>query len=1051
MLMLLALHLVAAALAPALVRLWGRWAFLPLALAPAAAFGWALGYAGTIGNGTPVVETYRWVPELGLDLALRVGTLSWLLVLLVGGIGALVLVYCVRYFAAGEPDLGRFAAAFVGFAGAMLGVVVADDLLLLYIFWELTSVFSYLLIAHHCEQPASRRAATQALLVTTLGGLVMLIGFVMLGQHAGTYRWSEIAARPPPSGGYLGLAVVLILIGALSKSAIFPTSFWLPAAMAAPTPVSAYLHAAAMVKAGVYLVAMLAPAYADVGPWRPLVYVAGVVTMLAGAWAALRQVDLKLLLAYGTVSRLGLLVVLLGTGTPDAALAGAAMLLGHALFKAALFLVVGIVDRRAGTRDLTVLSGLWRRMPLVCVAAVLAAASMAGVPPLFGFVTKEAAFAALADDPLLLAALLLSATLSTAYATRFVWGAFADRPGAEPTPTRPVEAVLLAPAGLLAVAGLVLGVLAGAVGGALAGYPRIFGTIDHHLTLLPAPGLALGLSLLALVAGLLLFALRGPVGAVQARLRAPVDGDSVYQALSRGLDRFAVLLTGATQRGSLPQYLGIILLAVVLVLGGALLRGPRPERIGGWDNPLQAVVGAVLVVAAVLTVRARRRLAAVILVGVTGYCTAMLFVLHGAPDLALAQFLAETVTIVVFVLVLRRLPARFSVRPLRRSRWARLALGVAVGVVVAGTALAATEARRAPPVSAEFPGPARSFGYGRNIVNVTLVDIRAWDTMGEIAVLVVAATGVASLIFQRRRGPERPRRGDLPPPPGAERVWLRAGPTLRTRHRSIVFEVVVRLIFHTVVLFSIFLLFAGHNAPGGGFVGGLVAGLALAVRYLAGGRHELDQAAPVDAGVVLGVGLFVAVGTGLLAMSTGGEVLRSTLLKPELPLVGDVHLVTSIFSTSASTWSWSAWCWTSCAVSARRWTGRSRWRTSRRPGCVPTDRRARPSRRRRHRRRRRARPGLTSGRPVRAARTPGRTGPVPGRPGRRGEDEAQPDPRAGCRGAVRRRGRPAAGAQPQPGADRHHPAQQRRQPAAPVGRPGGRGTDPRDHAGVGDE
>ncbi|MEQ4303137.1 Na+/H+ antiporter subunit A [Plantactinospora sp. B6F1] len=895
MLTLLALHLVAAALAPALVRRWGRRAFLPLAAVPASAFGWALCYAGTVRDGQAIVEAYPWVPKLGLELALRVTTPSWLLMLLVSGIGALVLVYCVRYFDADEPGLGRFAAIFVGFAGAMLGVVVADNLLLLYVCWELTSVFSYLLIAHHPEQQASRRSANQALLVTTLGGLVMLIGFVMLGQHAGTYRWSEIAARPPPPGGYLGIAVVLILVGALSKSAIFPTSFWLPAAMAAPTPVSAYLHAAAMVKAGVYLVALLAPAYAQVGPWRPVIYVTGVVTMLAGGWAALRQVDLKLLLAYGTVSQLGLLVVVFGAGTPDAALAGVAMLLGHALFKATLFLVVGIVDRRAGTRDLTVLSGLWRRMPVVCATAVLAAASMGGVPPLLGFVAKEAILGAFTADPPLLAALLLGTVLTTAYSARFVWGAFAGRSGAEPTPARPVETVLLAPAALLAVAGLVLGVLAGPLGETVAPYPHMFGKVAHQLTFVPAPGLVLGLSVLAFVAGLLLFALRAPVGAVQARLRAPFDGDTAYQVLSRGFDRVAVAVTGATQRGSLPQYLGIILVALVLVLGAGLSDGPWTGRIGSLDHPRQAVVGVVLGIAAVLAVRARRRLTAVILAAVTGYGTAMLFVLHGAPDLGVAQFLSETVTIVIFVLVLRRLPARFSVRPLRRSRWARVALGVAVGMVVAAIAVAATGARRAPPISAEFPEAAHSFGYGRNVVNVTLVDIRAWDTMGEISVLVVAATGVASLIFHRRRGPDRPRRDDLRPPPGPERVWLRAGSTLRTRRRSIVFEVVVRLIFHTVVIFSIFLLFAGHNAPGGGFAGGLVAGLALAVRYLAGGRHELDQAAPVDAGVVLGVGLFVAVGTGLLAVTTGGEVLRSTLLKPKLPLVGDLHLVTSIF------------------------------------------------------------------------------------------------------------------------------------------------------------
>ncbi|MBF9128922.1 Na+/H+ antiporter subunit A [Plantactinospora sp. S1510] len=897
MLMLLALHLVAAATAPALVRRWGRRACYPLALVPAAALGWAVAYAGVVRDGGAVVETYPWVPGLGLDLALRVSMLSWLLMLLIGGVGALVLVYCARYFDADEPGLGQFVAIFVGFAGAMLGVVVADNLLLLYVFWELTSVFSYLLIGHHPEKLASRRAAAQALLVTTLGGLVMLIGFIMLGQHAGTYRWSEIAARPPPSGTYLGVALVLILIGALAKSAIFPLSFWLPAAMAAPTPVSAYLHAAAMVKAGVYLVALLAPAYAAVGPWRPVVYVVGIVTMLAGGWAALRQVDLKLLLAYGTVGQLGLLILLLGVGTRDAALAGTALLFAHGLYKAALFLVVGIIDRRAGTRDLTVLSGLWRRMPLVCAVGVLATASMAGVPPLLGFAAKEAVFEAFADNPPLLVAVLLRATLTVAYSARFAWGAFADRAGVAPTPTRPVEPTLLVPAALLAVAGLALGVLAGAVGGLLDPYARLFGATGHHLALWSGPGLATGSSALVLALGGLIFALRKRVGAVVTRLRTPVGGDVAYGYATGGLDRIAVEVTGATQRGSLPQYLGIILLALVVVPGGALLFGrPWPDRWILWDTPLQAVVALVLAVAAVLTVLARRRLTAVILVGTTGYGTAMLFVLHGAPDLALTQFLVETVTIVIFVLVLRRLPPRFSVRPMRGSRWARVALGVAVGVVVSGMALAAVGGRRAVPISEGFPEPARSFGYGRNVVNVILVDIRAWDTMGELAVLVVAATGVASLIFQHRRGVGRPRRRDLPTrSPGAERVWLTAGPTLRTRSRSIVLEVVVRLIFHTVVVFSIFLLFSGHNAPGGGFTGGLVAGLALAVRYLAGGRHELDQAAPVDAGAVLGTGLLVAVGTGLAAILLGNPVLRSTVLDLHLPLIGDVHLVTSIF------------------------------------------------------------------------------------------------------------------------------------------------------------
>ena len=352
----------------------------------------------------------------------------------------------------------------------------------------------------------------------------------------------------------------------------------------------------------------------------------------------------------------------------------------------------------------------------------------------------------------------------------------------------------------------------------------------------------------------------------------------------------------------MPQYLGTILVVLVVVPGGALLLGrPWPDRIALWHSPVQLVIGVVLATAAVLTVRARRRLTAMVLVGVTGYGTAMLFILNGAPDLALTQFLVETVTIVMFVLVLRRLPDNFSARPLRRSRWLRGAIGVAVGLVMSGLALAAAGGRQAVPISVDFAELAVSYGHGRNIVNVTLVDIRAWDTMGEIAVLVVAATGVASLIFQRPRAGPGPRRPDVgrraPDRQGRhrERAWLRAGPTLRDRRRSIVFEVVTRLIFHTIVLFSLYLVFSGHNAPGGGFSGGLVAGLALAVRYFAGGRYELDEAAPVDAGLVLGAGLFISVGAGALALLAGGEVLQSASLDLRLPVIGELHLVTSLF------------------------------------------------------------------------------------------------------------------------------------------------------------
>ncbi|GIF01049.1 Na+/H+ antiporter subunit A [Paractinoplanes rishiriensis] len=897
MLVLLIAHLTAALTAPALVRGLGPRAFYLLATVPAAGLVWALTHTSAMAEGQTVGEVYPWAGQLDADLALWMTSLSWLMMLLVGGVGALALAYCARYFRAGAAGLGRFAGVFVGFAGAMLGLVLADNLIVLYVFWELTTVFSYLLIGHDPASRAGRRAALQALIVTTLGGLAMLVGIVMLGEHAGSYRWSEVMSAPP-SGGYAAVAVILLLLGALSKSAIFPFSFWLPAAMAAPTPVSAYLHAAAMVKAGVFLIGLLGPVFADVGPWRPIVLVAGTVTMLFGGWTALRQHDLKLLLAYGTVSQLGLLAVALGAGFRDAALAGAMMLLAHAMFKAALFFVVGIIDHAAGTRDLRELSGLRRSAPATAVVAVLAAASMAGVPPLAGFVGKEAVFDALLNggwpERVVLAGVVGGSVLTVAYTVRFLWGAFADKPAVAPRTVHRVSWPFLAPAAILAVAGLVAGLFAPVLDRLLTGYAGTYPQAgEYHLALWHGVTPALALSGLVLVGGAAVFA--ATVRAQRWRLRFPVDGGHAYERAVDWLGRIAVEVTGATQRGSLPVYLATILVVLVLLGGTALLAGgPLPAVLHRWDHPLQVVAAAALVIAAVFAVRTRRRLVAVVLVGVTGYATAMLFVLHGAPDLALTQFLVETCTMVMFVLVLRRLPGHFSVRPLVSGRWLRVAIGLAVGTVVSTLAYVATAGRQATAISTAFPGPAVSYGGGRNVVNVTLVDIRAWDTMGEISVLLVAAVGVASLVFGgSRRLLHGSRRAPLPDPPRGQ-VWLMAGHTLDAGLRSPILEVVTRLIFHTIVLFSIYLLFAGHNAPGGGFAGGLVVGLALVLRYLAGGRHELNAAAPVDAGVVMGAGLFLALGTGLGALIGGGEMLQSTILDWHLPVLGEVHFVTSM-------------------------------------------------------------------------------------------------------------------------------------------------------------
>ena len=458
----------------------------------------------------------------------------------------------------------------------------------------------------------------------------------------------------------------------------------------------------------------------------------------------------------------------------------------------------------------------------------------------------------------------------------------------------------LAPAALLAAIGLLAGVVAHVLDGVLAPYTAAYplpSAHPYHLALWHGLTPELALSALALVAGIGVYLVTRRQVWWRA-WRLPAGGAELYRRLVGWTDRLAVAVTGATQRGSLPFYLGVILVVLVVFAAGALLLGrPWPTQQRLYDTPLQLLAGGVVVTAAIFAARATRRLTAMILVGVSGYGVAMLFILHGAPDLALTQFLVETVTVIMFVLALRRLPARFSERPLRHVRRLRIAIGVAVGVVAAGMAYVAANGRQAIPVSQDFPDAAVAYGGGRNVVNVTLVDIRAWDTMGEISVLVVAATGVASLIFARTAALEPPRRqspvlaaGD----PAVRAGCWPAGDRRPVGKRSSS-QVITRLLFHIIVLFSIYLLFSGHNAPGGGFAGGLVAGLALTVRYLAGGRQELNAAAPVDAGKVLGSGLLVAVGAGAAPLLLGGQVLQSAVVDLQLPVFGDVHLVTSVF------------------------------------------------------------------------------------------------------------------------------------------------------------
>jgi multicomponent Na+:H+ antiporter subunit A len=709
----------------------------------------------------PRAERYRWVSDLGLDIVLRLDGFAVLMLLLVSGLGVLVLWYSLSYFELDDTYV-KFVGLFVAFAGAMTGLVIAENLFTMFVFWELTSVCSFLLIGLNDRSASARASALRALLVTGAGGLALLGGVVLLELSAGTTSFAELADSPP-SGTVVTVALVLVLIGAFTKSAQFPFHFWLPGAMAAPTPVSAYLHSATMVKAGVVLMARMAPIFGANDVWRWLVVIAGSITMVLGGVRALRQHDAKLLLAHSTVSQLGLLTVLVGIGEPSLTTAGVAMLLAHALFKASLFLTVGVVDHAVGTRDIRRLTGLAHQFPVLAGTSALAALSMAGVIPLLGFAAKEKGLDGLlhgADDPavrLALVAVVTGSVFTVAYTWRLWWGLFGTKDvlvdDGHPRVGHPHEPgwAFVTPGASLAVLGLVGGLAASTLGGLLvAPATALDPDATKQLVLWAGVNTALFLSVSAWVVG-------GVVGRLVpwnvSTVSLRLSGERIYHGALDGLLSGSRRLTTYTQSGSLLVYVSVILvvLASVLAVPWALGAELGDESLVLADSPAQFALALLAVVFTVGVVAIERRFVAAVLVGGIGYCLAGVFMLYGAPDLAITQVLVETLTIVVFLLVLRQLPGRFSSVPGYSPRLARVVVAAFVGIGVAAFALVIGTSRTGPSAAEEFVPRSLPEAGGRNVVNVILVDFRGVDTMGEITVLAVAAIGVANLVRSARR------------------------------------------------------------------------------------------------------------------------------------------------------------------------------------------------------------------------------------------------------------------------------------------------------------
>jgi multicomponent Na+:H+ antiporter subunit A len=750
----------AAGVAPLATRLLGRRAGVALALVPGALFANFALFIEASAAGQTSEESWAWVAGLGIRLALRLDGLSLLFALLVTGIGALVLVYGAGYLS-GDPRLARFFAATLFFMGSMLGLVLADDAIALFVFWELTSVSSYLLIGFDHEQEKARKSALQALFVTGAGGLALLAGLLLLGQVAGTLQLSALASQAAAIQAhalYLP-ALVLVLLGAFTKSAQFPFHFWLPGAMAAPSPVSAYLHSATMVKAGIYLLARLNPALGGSDAWHYMVILAGTATLLTGAVLAYGQTDLKRLLAYTTVSALGTLTLLVGISTELSARAAMVFLLVHALYKAALFLSVGAIDHEAGTRDVRLLGGLAKAMPFTAFAVVASALSMAGLPPLFGFVAKELFYEAKQEAPragqILAVASFAGSALVAAAAGLVGWRPFFR--GRAQTPKRAHEAPLalwLGPV-LLAVLSVALGLLPDRLAVPLV-QPAASAMRGEHteVVLQPWAGMspAFVQSLLMLALGVLLYAAHDRA----LRLLEPLRGLAawgparLYEAVMRAIVAVSMAQTRVLQNGILGWYL-LVTIGTTVALGGyAFLTRVGSVPVGASEpvRPGEAAVALAMVAGAVAVVRARSLLFAVAALGIVGYGVAVVFLLFGGPDLALTQFAIETLSVLLFLLVLRRLP---PLRPLSpRSEHVRDgAVAVAGGVFVTALVLAATTAPHPTPLRDYFGAASLALANGRNVVNVILVDFRGFDTLGEITVLAVAALGVLALLRLR--------------------------------------------------------------------------------------------------------------------------------------------------------------------------------------------------------------------------------------------------------------------------------------------------------------
>ena len=846
-------------------------------------------------NGQTLIQSWPWIDSIGLQFAFRLDGLALLFALLILVIGLLVIVYA-RYYLAAKDCMGRFFAYLLMFMGSMLGIVLSENLLQLVVFWELTSITSFLLISYWQHREDARQGARMALAITGAGGLALLGGVLLLGHIVGSYQLSDVLAAGEQIRGHALYfpTLALILLGVFTKSAQFPFHFWLPHAMAAPTPVSAYLHSATMVKAGIFLLARFFPVLSGTPEWMWLVGGAGLITLLIGAYTALFKHDLKGLLAYSTISHLGLITLLFGFSTQLAAVAAIFHIINHATFKASLFMVAGIIDHETGSRDMRKLNGLLKYMPHTAALAIIASAAMAGVPLLNGFLSKEMFFdqAVSASQISSLAWMIpvlvtVAGIFSVAYSIRFIHDVFFN---GEPidlpkTPHEPPRFMKI-PVDLLVIACLAVGILpiytvaplldVAVVGTLQDDAPQYSLAIWHGITM------PLIMSMIALGVGALVYFKRHALFRFHERYLESIDARRYFERLLNKVIQLSIFISRGFDKGSLQHAAMWVILASIILGTAGFVSVSAPlfgDRAFLPMDGVTLIVGVILILAAVMTaVWHHQRLLSLVVIGVIGLIISLGFVKFSAPDLALTQLSVEVVTIVLLLLALYFLPQTTPKETDRVRLWRDGLLATVSGVGVTLLTLAVLS-RDFAPISDYFLANSVPGGGGTNVVNVILVDFRGFDTLGEIVVLALAGLGVFALL----QGMKLP----APEQDAAGRTWN------PDAHPAIM-QTLTRLLLPLMLLVAVYIFLRGHNLPGGGFIAGLIASVALIVQYLANGIEWTQKRLKVDMHWAIGFGLLIAISTGLVAMGLGYPFLTSAFSHVHWPIVGEFEIASAI-------------------------------------------------------------------------------------------------------------------------------------------------------------